>query len=58
MKPLKATEISYIIEAQIRGVSVSEVLSKSSPELVIDKSEKDVETLKVAPKKLAKKVKE
>ena len=28
MKPLKATEISYIIEAQIRGVSVFEVLGK------------------------------
>ena len=29
MKPLKPNEVSYIIEAQIRGISVDQVLGKT-----------------------------
>lgn len=56
MKPLKATEISYIIEAQIRGVSVSEVLGKVAPSSVTIEQPAKFEpvAVKPAPKEIKK----
>lgn len=47
MKPLKPNEVSYIIEAQIRGISVDQVLGKTPLPAPVE----DVTVAKKAPAK-------